>query len=604
MNTPHGNPANRPYELFIGVLDFSKITSDDNKRISDAVTNVIEKIETTLYSAMECPTGKTGSPKNILQRCDTWLAKFVRPFLKWFGYEIPLSPRRVSASRQTPIAWKFLFTKHNSDNQNLLDQITQNFKNKSNTIDSEFWPGLNAGFSLDPESHASSLAERWLLDHSEILILIWEGNFETKENVRLIEDALELGRLIVWINPSESEQPARLLTSISSPTDVGAGPPLTSQSKGAIKSSKLPQHAVAWSRRFHCLAAYHRDPADDSEEIQKSIAEHTRILKKSALEAGLSDESIQPLIKTLLPIYCRADHLAGVYQKLYMLSAKWLFRFSALAVSIVAAQILFFPDQLWIISFEIAAMLAALGLMRIARNEAWHEKWLNNRLFSEWLRTHLYTGMLKEYHTNQRVVTDDRLPFYRSPDSWFIDTYRPLIEEVRQEIPHDLHFDHLKRYLVDGWIYSQADWHAVNVGRKRKSAHNNHKLGSILFGVTLLMAVLHLCGVGHAEHHPEAQQHTAGIEELAGLGITFLAISLPAWGAAVHAVGNMLEHDRIATRSEHMSRVLKQIVAEAEAANTIDELKHAIAHAEEVMATENHEWLVSLSFRNISSPGF
>ncbi len=602
MNMPNDQPGNRPYELCIGVLNSSKNGNDG--AITDAISNVVEQIETTLSSAMECPSGKTGSPKTFWQRFDTWLAKMASPVLKWFGYDIPLSPRRVSASRQTPIAWKFLFAKQNSDNQNILNHISQNFKNKSSTIHSVSWPEFNAGISYEPEPHASSLAERWLLDFSEILILIWEGEIESKENIALIEDALEQVRLVVWINPSEPEQPARLLTSISGSTDRGAGELLGSQSKSAITSSELPQHAVAWSRRFHCLAAYHRDPADDSEEIQKSITENTSLLKESAREAGLSEESIQPLVKTLLPIYCRADHLAGVYQKLYMLSAKWLFRFSALAVSIVAAQILFFPDQLWIISFEIAAMLAALGLMRIARNEAWHEKWLNNRHFSEWLRTHLFTGMLKEYQTNQQVVTSDRLPFYRSPDSWFIDTYRPLIEEVRQEISDDLHFDHLKRYLVDGWIYSQADWHAGNVGRKRGSAHKNHMIGSILFGATLLMAVLHLWGVGHPEHHSEAQQHAAGVEELAGLGITFFAIILPAWGAAVHAVGNMLEHDRIATRSEHMSRVLKQIVAEADAANTIDELKHAIGHAEEVMATENHEWLVSLSFRNISSPGF
>ncbi len=86
--------------------------------------------------------------------------------------------------------------------------------------------------------------------------------------------------------------------------------------------------------------------------------------------------------------------------------------------------------------------------------------------------------------------------------------------------------------------------------------------------------------------------------------ILFFPASLPAWGAAVHAVGNLLEHGRIATRSEHMSRVLKQIVGEAKAASDLNELKQTITHAEEMMATENHEWLVLLSFRNINSPGF
>ena len=84
--------------------------------------------------------------------------------------------------------------------------------------------------------------------------------------------------------------------------------------------------------------------------------------------------------------------------------------------------------------------------------------------------------------------------------------------------------------------------------------------------------------------------------------ITFLAIVLPAWGAAVHAIANLLEHDRMAARSKKMSDVLAAAAGRAEEAATLDELRLEVALAEQLMAAENQEWLVSLSFRGLTLP--
>lgn len=592
-------PSNLPYELCVGVVDCSNAINGDV--MLEAIENVVGQIETTLRTAMESPCGKTGAPKTLLQKCDTSLARVARPILKCFDYEIPVPAKRVAVTQQTPLSCKLLLTEQNADMQRLVEMIAKRVTKTSSTLLTASLPGMT---SVSSEEHDSEAANHWVVDFSEILIMIWDGQLGATGMLEFIDRALHKCETVVWIDPTRAEPIPRILNSIEVPISNTDSEFPESPVEPKIKTCNLPQHAVHWSRRFHCLTAYHRDPAEDSEKTEKNSSRESEMLTALAADVGLSDYCLKPVLEKLLPIYARADHLANVYQGLYVLSAKWLFRFSALAVSIVAAQILFFPEQLWIISFEIGAMLLAIGLMRIARNEAWHEKWLNNRHFGEWLRTSLFTVMLKDSQADQFAEARASLPFYRCPDNWFIDTYRPLIEEVRQTIPVGLPFESLKRYLIDGWIISQANWHASNVKKKQASAHRNHQTGIALFAVTLLMAVLHLCGVGHADHAVETQQHSVSLNEMVGLGITFFAIILPAWGAAVHAVGNLLEHDRIATRSLHMSRVLNQIVDEAKAASNIEELKQAISRAEELMATENHEWLVSLSFRSIETPGF
>jgi len=89
---------------------------------------------------------------------------------------------------------------------------------------------------------------------------------------------------------------------------------------------------------------------------------------------------------------------------------------------------------------------------------------------------------------------------------------------------------------------------------------------------------------------------------LLGLGITFLAITLPACAAAVHAVGTLLDRERLAVRPERMAEILDTVARRAEQADTIEELRNEFALAEEITAAESQEWLASLSFRELELP--
>jgi hypothetical protein len=105
------------------------------------------------------------------------------------------------------------------------------------------------------------------------------------------------------------------------------------------------------------------------------------------------------------------------------------------------------------------------------------------------------------------------------------------------------------------------------------------------------MAILHLAGVGHGGY--------AGESRLFNLNewITFLALVLPAWAGAVHAVTAQLELERIAERSHRMTVALEWLAHRATRATTFDELIETVHETAELMMMENHEWWVLLSFQ-------
>jgi len=79
--------------------------------------------------------------------------------------------------------------------------------------------------------------------------------------------------------------------------------------------------------------------------------------------------------------------------------------------------------------------------------------------------------------------------------------------------------------------------------------------------------------------------------------ITFLALVLPAWAGAVHAVSSQLELERIAERSRRMAMALEWLVHRATRATTTDDLRQTVNETAELMMVENHEWWVLLSFQ-------
>jgi hypothetical protein len=296
------------------------------------------------------------------------------------------------------------------------------------------------------------------------------------------------------------------------------------------------------------------------------------------------------VVSAIGPPFVRSDALAVHYQRRHLCAVNSVLYLAAFAVTAAVAQVLFFPEHPWTISVEIAAMVAVFVVWLSGRQRAWHEKWLRDRHLAERLRMALFTTLVQpSTHHRHR---DDPLPFYRGPQQWLTHTVDALVR-VASCATSPLPLEPLKQFVIQAWLADQQAFHAKNAIRKTHRAHRRHQLGFVLFGATLVMAVLHLLGVGHqiGEELPRWLRP--------GLWITFLALVLPVWAGAIHALTAQMELERVAERSRRMARALEWLSHRAARVQTPDTLAEVLHETAELMLVENHEWWVLLSFQDL-----
>jgi len=204
------------------------------------------------------------------------------------------------------------------------------------------------------------------------------------------------------------------------------------------------------------------------------------------------------------------------------------------------------------------------------------------------MRTAMYAVTLSVDPAMPLMEPRKTLSFYAGPHNWLHTAIRQVIVNARQSRITDAEFGPVKRYLVEGWLKEQRNYHSDNARKREKAAHKVHWSVVILMATTLAMALLHLFGIGHG--------HSESPFLLLGVWITFLAIVLPAWGAAIHGIGKQLEYERIAARSGKMAEVISQAIENVEEADTVEELERVVEGVARLMGLENYEWWVLLSF--------
>ncbi|MDH3438979.1 MAG: hypothetical protein OEN48_18640, partial [Betaproteobacteria bacterium] len=433
-------------------------------------------------------------------------------------------------------------------------------------------------------------AGRAVADTCEILIAVWDGaeGANGVGTAAIVRYAVERNRSVLWVDANDPSKPVRWLI----PNDDDASP-------RAWRAAPMPATAKDLSLSFHGLAAYNRDPAHDSARAREIAARETATLYAVAARTGLAADCLAPLIRTLLPHYARADQLAARYQALYTTAARWLYGLAAVAVTIPVLQVLFLPDQSWIIGFEVLALLVILALLEIGRHDAWHDKWLQDRHLAERLRTAMFMVLVDVAGPRRTAPLERFLPFYDAVGAWVGHAAARLTREASTLRCHVDQVGPLRDFVLRAWIDGQTEHHQNSVGRHRGLSRRAHRVGLVLFVVTLVAASLHAVGIGHVE---DARELSAW--GVIGFTLIALSIALPAWGVAVHAINSMLDRDRISARAERMCRILEyEIARDIEQATSFEELRDAVGRAGELLLRENYEWLTSLAFQELHRPG-
>lgn len=611
-------PQAIPYELRIGVTGHQKL--DDPAAVRGAVDALLEHLHDTLSAAAEFPLGRQSAPGWRVRNARWLLARCTKPIWR----TLPVPTRRVREENRTPVVWTVVSALAAGADQIVVDAVLENqqvqgerrlevllpFKEevyREHVLGAEakeafdrLMRGASKTIVLSDDTHESVAdsadvrreaylrAGRATVDACEILIAIWDGQADDNGvgTGAMVKYAVERDRFVLWIDAGNPSGPIQQLLH-----DEGSGQ--------RWRVAPLPDTARELSPGFFSLAAYNRDPAHDRVRVEKGIAAKSEELRKIAHDVQLSEACVEPLLRTLLPHSVRSSRLADRYQSLYTTAAGWLYGLAALSVTIPVVQALFLPHQAWIIGFEVLALLTILVLLEIGRHQGWHEKWLQDRHLAERLRTAMFTVLVDIAGPRSHSAPERFLPYYGARGAWVGQAANWLTRQAFAQRCGEERVDALREFIRQAWIEEQIGYHRKSKDRHRHKNHRAHWIGLVFFLVTLIAALLHAFGVGHVEGAHELSAWVA-----LGFALIALSIALPAWGASVHAVNTMLDHDRVSSRSDGMYRLLKYEVApDIEQATSLEELRIAVERAAELMMRENYEWLTSLAFHELHRPG-
>ncbi len=602
------DPSPVPYTLRLGVTGHRNLA--DPEGISVAVGNLLLTIKQSLEKGMT-DLHQTQIPgKSNWQKIENQLAWNIKRMLATSG----ILSKCTDPSRHTPLNWKVISSlaigadclvarkameKLNASLEVVLPfDVKEYRKDFSTKADLEEFNDLfsnavnhstiqNVSFpvsELRKEGYENAGIE--VVDSCELLIAVWDGKPALGQGgtADIVKYACSVNRPVIWIN---ALQPGLTPVIVTQVEDQNKKLEISDPGDLRITSMPLPKYAATWSSRYLLVAEYNRDRSFSKKGFDDIFNRNAARLESTRKNAALDPEHIHPLIHSLLPHYARADLLAIQYQNMHIRSASWLYRLAAIAVAVVVIQTLYFPEQTAWVILEIVALLGAVAWFRISIVQHWHEKWLNYRHLAERIRILLFHSLAGPQSTKQ-AIQKQQLPFYPGPGGWVLDVFDYIrLHLPGIQIPKE-NISEVKKFILDGWITEQADYHNANAISKNKLTRKDHLLIGAMLVSTLVAAILHMQKIVHDPFS----------ENL----IIALAIILPAFASAQHAIGSIHDYERIATRSVRMNEILLSIKTNINQAGSWEELNLELQRAEEIMSAENHEWCISLSFRRVSLP--
>ena len=330
-------------------------------------------------------------------------------------------------------------------------------------------------------------------------------------------------------------------------------------------------------------------PVVDDWQYQELIAQAER--------AGIPRHKLTPVLEILWPVYHRYDTEAARAQNWFRRGAVAVYCLSGLAVAVAIGQLLFVPTANPLVALEVLAMVAALLLLALSHRRQWKRQWLTARYAAEQLRSRMHLALVPRTGDGagcegSALDPCQMLPFYSELGA-------KLQADVEEAMRHASLADcavedvaMLKAWLSDGWIASQIKFHQGAAGRHQRATQQARWTTIALFALTLVAATLHTLGFGH---HISASGHLQS--SWAANLIVFISIALPAMASAVHAINDLLDHERIAVRSAGMAEILGRLGTDIRAAESLEQVRELARRTEQVMAIESFEWLAALTFR-------
>jgi len=348
-----------------------------------------------------------------------------------------------------------------------------------------------------------------------------------------------------------------------------------------------PERASAVQDAAHKLLRYNADriPAESYDAGISAQRKELGLLERS--DTASFGSLRREMAEWMIPYFVRADTLALRLQRRFKRLSTGMFVMAAAAVAVVAVQSTFFESLNGLVALEVILLLCLVSLPLLNRRWQLHDKWISYRFLAERLRSAYYLALVG---TGDRQARARRLDNFSDSSEIWIE--RALSEVLAHRPPSDLtpaDLIAIKEYLGGNWIGRQIRYHKTQSKNLRSRDTWLIRVTTILFGVTLVAAFLHMLGW---------QEHGSHKSHLAVLLIV-LSISVPAIGAAIHGIGTLREYRRNSDRYARMAKLLAKLQQRMFQAESLDRVRALAAETEQVMREENSDWFGVMRFHDM-----
>ncbi|NQT77602.1 MAG: hypothetical protein HQ565_07805 [Bacteroidetes bacterium] len=394
-------------------------------------------------------------------------------------------------------------------------------------------------------------AGRHIVNHCDVLIAIWDG--EKSQGIGGTQDIIEYA--------NTKNRPVII---------ISTNPPYTIKVE---KGYGLNCHALKGIERFNNTSI----PSTVKDSYTKNM--YDKLFQNP--ESNYIPESSKEIVREiLLPYYVKASIKAKKYQRIYMPSGILIFLCSAIAVAAVLIGILYHPVLLFSFLVEFLCLLTILTICLFAQQL--RINWLENRFLTERLRAACY------FIATSTEITSIEIPPYMGVAHKYSDWMVLVFNEIWYRTPKmegikDDMLNCFKDYIIKHWIDDQKNHHSEKHRKLTKLNKRFAYFGWVIYLIALIASGIHI--VQSLSTGFELDQLTENI-------LIFLAIALPALGAAVVGIRKHGEYERIESRSYNMSEVIEDISIDFNKLHDKNEFVSLMYDLDKLMLLENQDWLM------------
>ncbi len=398
-------------------------------------------------------------------------------------------------------------------------------------------------------------AGRYVVDQSDVLIAIWDGEPARGRagTAEVVAYARSRGRPVLLVEPTSQ---GVTLRDLGSP---GLERPLAS---------------------LRMLEQYNRG------SLGAAVFRRALAHQRSTLGRHLGGSSIRADVERVaawaLPRFTRAEVRALRFQHAYHLLGDLLYLFAALAVTAVAAQSVFAPEQTKLVAAEIACLLVVTAVFLTARFGHVHDRWMGYRSLAEAFRSGLFIALTHARDRYERHAAAD-LRGYHEP--WYQRAFSESWSRCPRAGDAAENDAALRRFIVDAWLDHQIEYHRSTAGRLSDRHQRISLTVAALVTAALTVAMLHFFDVGEGTDWPR--------------WFTFLAIVLPGFGAAVTGIREHRQFRLHANRSARTADRLQRLKDQMETGVRVVSANGLAAELQTIILEESVEWTGVQEFQDL-----